>query len=73
MATLTIRMPDTQRDRLAAMAEQKGMSLNKLIQEFSARALAEHDVELRFRTRAGQGRADRGLEILADLDAHHAR
>ena len=50
MATLTIRLHDAHRDRLAAMAAQRGMS--KLVEELLARALAEHDTEMRFRKRA---------------------
>ena len=73
MATLTIRLPDAQRDRLAAMAARRGVSLNKLIQELSVRALAEHDTEMRFRARAGLGDSARGLEVLAGLDRLHAK
>ena len=43
MATLTIRLPDAQRDRLAAMAARRGVSVNKLMQEFAARVLDELD------------------------------
>ena len=71
MATLTIRLPDAQRDRLAAMAARRGVSLNKLMQELSVRALAEHDTELRFRARAARGDAARGLELLDGLDRRH--
>ena len=73
MATLTIRLPDAQRDRLAAMAARRGVSLNKPMQELSVRALAEHDTEMRFRARAGLGDAARGLEVLAELDRLHAK
>ena len=68
MATLTIRIPDATRDRLAAMAKHRGMSLNKLMEEFSTRALAEHDTEMRFRLRAARGDPERGLAILDGLD-----
>jgi hypothetical protein len=68
MAVLTIRIPDAHRDRLAAMAAQRGVSLNKLMEELSIRALAEHDIELRFRLRAGRGDPTRGLAILENLD-----
>ena len=71
MAKLTIRLPDAQRDRLAAMAARRGVSVNKLMQEFAARALAEHDTELRFRARAARGDAARGLEVLDVLDRRH--
>ncbi len=49
MATLTIRIPDAPRDRMAA---RRVPSLNKLVEELSVRAPAEHDIEMRFRMRA---------------------
>ena len=73
MATLTIRIPDAHRDRLAAMAAQRGQSLNKLMEELSVRALAEHDTEMRFRMRAARGRVARGLKLLDELDRRHAQ
>ena len=71
MARLTIRLPDAQRDRLATMAAKRGVSVNKPMQEFAARALAEHDTELRFRARAARGDAARGLAVLDELDRLH--
>lgn len=73
MATLTIRVPDAHRDRLAAMARQRGVSVNKLIQELSVRALAEHDTEMRFRLRAARGNVRRGLAVLEELDRAHSQ
>ena len=73
MATLTIRLPDAHRDRLAAMAARRGVSLNKLMAELSVRALTEHDTELRFRMRAARGDAARGLKLLEELDHRHAQ
>ena len=73
MATLTIRLPDAQRDRLAAMAAHRGVSLNKLMEELSVRALTEHDTELRFRMRAARGDSARGLKLLDQLDDGHAK
>jgi hypothetical protein len=72
MSTLTIRLPTDQHERLRALAAHRGISLNKLFEEFSARALAEFDVELRFRARAAKGDPERGLAILDALDARHA-
>lgn len=72
MATLTIRIPDAHRDRLAAMAAQRGLSLNKLMEELSVRVLAEHDTEMRFRMRAARGKVDRGLKLLDELDRRYA-
>lgn len=72
MATLTIRIPDAHRDRLAAMAAQRGLSMNKLIEEISTRALAEHDTEMRFRLRAARGDPALGLKVLDKLDRRHS-
>ena len=73
MATLTIRIPDSHRDRLAAMASRRGLSLNKLMEEISTRALAEHDTEMRFRLRATHGDPALGLKVLDELDRSHSR
>lgn len=72
MATLTIRVPDAHRDRLAAMAAQRGVSVNKLMEELSIRALTEHDTEMRFRLRAAHGDVRRGLAVLENLDRKHS-
>lgn len=69
MATVTVRLPDEKHERLKQMAERYGISLNKLFEEFSTTALAEFDVETRFRVRAGRGSVGRGLAVLDKLDA----
>jgi plasmid stability protein len=71
MSTLTIRLPEDQHERLKALAAQRGVSLNKLFEEFSARAIAEFDTETRFRVRAARGDPKRGLAILDALDRGH--
>ena len=68
MSTLTIRLQDEQHERLKALAAKRGISMNKLFEEFSIKALAEFDVENRFRIRAARGSRERGLEILNALD-----
>jgi plasmid stability protein len=72
MSTLTIRLPDDQHERLRVLASQRGVSLNKLFEEFSTKALTEFDMENRFRIRAARGDKTKGLEILDALDARHA-
>ena len=71
MSTLTIRLPDNQHERLKTLASERGVSLNKLFEEFSTKALAEFDTENRFRIRAAHGSSKRGLEILDLLDKRH--
>ena len=73
MATLTIRLPDALRDRLAAMATQRGVSVSKLMEELSVRALTEHDTEMRFRLRAARGKVERGSAVLDKLDRIQSR
>ena len=73
MSTLTIRLPEDQHERLKVLAAQRGLSLNKLFEEFSTKALTEFDTENRFRIRAARGDKKKGLTILDALDAKHAR
>ena len=46
------------------------MSRNKLFEELSARALAEFEVETRFRARAVHGDPQAGLALLDRLERH---
>lgn len=68
MATLTIRLPDDKHDRLKQLAESRGISLNKLMEELSTIALTEFDTYNRFRILAARGVRSRGLALLEQLD-----
>lgn len=68
MATLTIRLPDEKHERLRQLAEQRNISMNKLIDELSTVALADFDAETRFRARAALGSREQGLRLLDELD-----
>ncbi|MCP5525353.1 MAG: toxin-antitoxin system HicB family antitoxin [Verrucomicrobiales bacterium] len=68
MATMTIRLPDAKHARLKQLAERQGVSLNKLIEEWSSMALAQFDAETRFRLRAERGDPASGLALLDKLD-----
>jgi plasmid stability protein len=68
MATLTIRLPDEKHDRLKQLAESRGISMNKLIEELSTIALTEFDTYNRFRALAARGDRSRGLALLDQLD-----
>jgi hypothetical protein len=68
MTTLTIRIPDEKANRLREMARQRGISLNKLMEEFSTLGLAEFDAETRFRARAARGSVEQGMALLDKLD-----
>lgn len=73
MATMTIRVPDSKHARLKRLAARQGVSLNKLIEEWSNVALAQFDAETRFLVRAGRGDPRLGLGLLDKLDAAFAR
>lgn len=69
MAALTIRIPDDKHERLKALAQSKGISVNKLIEELSTVALAEFDAFTRFKAMATRGDVKTGLQLLDKLDA----
>ena len=70
MRRVTIRLPDDTHGRLKEIARQRGiMSMNKLMEELSTIAIAQYDVETRFRAMAARGSAAEGLRILDKLDA----
>jgi hypothetical protein len=45
MSTLTIRLPATKHQRLKDFARARGVSLNKLVEEWATVALAQLDAE----------------------------
>ena len=73
MATMTIRVPDAKHARLKRLAARQGVSLNKLIEEWSNVALAQFDAETRFLVRAARGNPRTGLALLDKLDTAFAK
>ncbi len=73
MATLTIRLPDDKHQRLKNLARHRRISINKLMEELSTRALTEFDSELRFRKLAEQGDPAKGIDLLNRLDDHFSQ
>ncbi|MBL8445679.1 MAG: CopG family transcriptional regulator [Zoogloeaceae bacterium] len=69
MSTLTIRLPDDTAARLKALARSRGQSMNKLIEELGAQALAAWDTENHFRAVAATGDVHAALAVLDRLDA----
>ncbi|MBS0469168.1 MAG: ribbon-helix-helix protein, CopG family [Proteobacteria bacterium] len=68
MSTLTIRLPDDTAQRLKNLAQTRGLSINKLMEELSTQAIAAFDAETRFRALAARGDAAQALAILDRLD-----
>jgi predicted DNA-binding protein len=67
MSALTVRLPDEKHQRLRALAQSRGTTINRLIDEMTTLILAEFDAETRFKLRAerGGGQQERGLALLA--------
>ena len=66
MAALTLRLPDDKHQRLRALAQSRGTTLNRLLDEMATLMLAESDAETRFKLRqaSGAGRVAQGLALL---------
>ena len=66
MSALTLRLPDDKHARLRALAQSRGTSVNRLLDEVTTLLLAEFDAETRFHLRAGRGvgKTERGLALL---------
>jgi hypothetical protein len=73
MSKLTIRIPEAKHARLRQLAESRGLSVNKLIDELATDALTQYDAEVRFRTLAATGSVKRGLALLDKLDRYFRR
>lgn len=73
MSTLTIRLPDETAERLKSLAQSRGLSMNKLVEQLSAHALSAWDTENHFRAMAATGDVRQALGILDRLDAADAR
>jgi len=69
MSTLTIRLPDDTVERLKSLAQSRGVSMNKLVQEWSIQALSAWDTENHFRALAATGDVQQALAVLDRLDA----
>lgn len=72
MSVITLRLPDDKHERLRRLAEERGVSVNRLLDEMATLALAQHDVETAFRAAAARGSRKRGLVVLDKLDKHYA-
>jgi len=73
MSTLTIRLPDETAQRLKSLAQSRGLSMNKLVEQLSAHALSAWDTENHFRAMAATGDVKAALAVLDRLDAADAK
>ena len=73
MSTLTIRLPDDTAQRLKSLAQSRGLSMNKLVEQLRAHALSAWDTENHFRAMAATGDVQKALAVLDRLDADEAK
>ena len=73
MSTLTIRLPDDTAQRLKSLAQSRGLSMNKLVEQLSAHALSAWDTENHFRALAATGNVQKALAILDRLDTEDGK
>ena len=55
MSAVIVRLPQEERERLKALAQARGTSVNKLMEEMMTILIADFDAETRFRLRASRG------------------
>ncbi len=73
MSVLTIRLPDDTAQRLKSLAQSRGLSMNKLVEQLSAHALSAWDTENHFRAVAATGDVAQALAVLDRLDSLDAK
>ncbi len=66
MTVLTLSLTDEKHQRLKKLAKNKGMTVNKLLDEMTTLMLTEFDLETRYlaRVERGKNKTERGLELL---------
>jgi len=60
--------PDDTAQRLKSLAQSRGLSMNKLVEQLSAHALAAWDTENHFRAMAATGDVQNASAVLDRLD-----
>ncbi|PCJ36964.1 MAG: toxin-antitoxin system HicB family antitoxin [Alphaproteobacteria bacterium] len=73
MGTMTIRLPNDTHERLKLLADSRGISLNKMFEEFSTKAITEADSYNLFQLHAQKGNKKRGLDTLDNLEKYYGK
>jgi predicted DNA-binding ribbon-helix-helix protein len=68
MVVTTIHLPEDKHNRLKAIADQRSISLNQLLEEFATIAITEQEGYARFQMRAKRGNINDAIQILDTLD-----
>jgi predicted transcriptional regulator len=64
MSTITLRVPEDLKQRLQAMAESRGESLNHFIESIAVQVLVAEETARRIQMRRGRGSAAKALAVL---------
>lgn len=64
MSVITLRLPEDLKQRLVTMAENRGESLNHLLESIATQALVADETTRRILSRRARGKAERALSIL---------
>lgn len=64
MSVITLRLPDDLKQRLAAMAESRGESLNHLLESIAVQALVADETTRRILGRRRRGQREKALSVL---------
>lgn len=64
MAIITYRTTDDKKEKLAALAKDQQISINKVIDDLVTIAITERETFARFESRASRGNSTKDLDIL---------
>ena len=70
MSVITFRLPADKHERLRHLAQRRGISVNRLLDELTTVALTQNDVEAQFRAAAARGSKKKALAVLGKIDRH---
>ena len=70
MSVITLRLPADKHERLRHLAQRRGISVNRLLDELTTVALMQNDVETQFRAAAARGSKKKALAVLGKIDRH---
>jgi len=65
-------MPDDKAERLKILAASRGISVNKLFEEWANMGIAEFDARASFLAQAARGSRERGLELIQAMNRREA-
>ena len=68
MVHMKVQISAEKHARVRQLAETRGVSVNKLVNEWVSMAVAEFDAKTRFAMHAARGNVQRGVALLDNVD-----